>query len=465
MSLAETPLATALRRFGYGGSARDVAALSHDPRGALVEELARPLPGTAPPLANTHSALLAAEHFLRAFARRGAVAAAAAAPPPETPLLSFPPLDGPSPQDILREVLDWRARELRVTDAPFQERLVQFWGQFFSVSRAGRIAFASAPVFEFEAIRPHLHGRFAEMLEAAVFHVAMLDYLTNVTSFGRNSQRGQQRGAQQGVNENLAREVLELHTLGADGGYTQEDVTTFANALSGWTVALATPLPRRAVPGLLFLRAFHEPGPKTILGRVFAEDGPGQARAVVAMLAEHPSTARNVARRMALHFVGERAPESLVDRLAQVFRQTGGSLPALHRALVEAPESWAAPPAKLRPPMEFLLGITRLLDQPLPPGWLGRALTILGQEALRAPSPKGWDEADDAWATSDGIKSRLDLCASIAPRWGRVLDPRRVASEGLGPTLAAETRRLVAQAATPEQGITLLLMSPELQRR
>lgn len=465
MSLAGSPLATALRRFAYGGAARDIAAMGRDPRGALLAELARPLPGTAPPLANIQSALLAFENFRRRFAQRGALAAAAAAPPPEATFLGFPPVDGPFPEDILREVMAWRAAQARTTEAPFQERLVQFWGNFFTVARTSNVTAAAAHVFEFEAIRPHLHGRFADMLDAAVFHVAMLDYLNNTTSFGLHSPRGQRLGGRRGVNENLAREVMELHSLGADGGYGQEDVTGFANALSGWTLAPASPPPRRAFPGPLFLRAFHEPGPKTILGRVFAEDGPGQARAVVAMLAAHPSTARNVARRMALHFVGEHAPQSLVDRLAAVFRDTGGSLPALHRALVEAPESWSAPPAKLRPPIEFLLAMTRLLDQPLPPGWFGRPLAALGQEPQRAPSPKGWDEADDAWATSDGIKSRLDLCAAFAPRWARVLDPRRVAEEALGPALSAETRRLVAQAATPEQGLTLLLMSPEVQRR
>jgi uncharacterized protein (DUF1800 family) len=465
MSLAQTPLATALRRFAYGGAPRDVAAMARDPKGALLAELARPLPGEPPALANTQSALLAVENLRRRVAQRGAEAAAAAAPPPETPLTSFPPGEGPYPEEVLRQAMEWRAAQARRTDAPFQERLVQFWGHFFTVSRTTRIAATAASVFEFEAIRPHLHGRFADMLQAAVFHVAMLDYLNNATSFGINSPRGQRLGGRRGVNENLAREVMELHSLGADGGYGQADVTAFANALSGWGIAPAGPPPRRAFPGTVFNRAFHEPGPKTVLGRVFAEDGPNQARAIVAMLAEHPSTARNVARRMALHFVGERAPESLVQRLAAVFRDTGGDLPSLHRALVEAPECWSAPPAKLRPPLEFLLAVTRLLDQPLPPGWFGRPLMTLGQAAQRAPSPKGWDEADDAWATSDGIKSRLDLCAALAPRWARALDPRRVAEEALGPALSAETRRLVAQAATPEQGLTLLLMSPEVQRR
>ncbi len=266
------------------------------------------------------------------------------------------------------------------------------------------------------------------------------------------------------MNENLAREILELHALGVEGGYTQADVSAFAAALSGWTAGVWTPDAGDTM-GTVFDPTRHEPGPKTILGRAYDRDGPDQAVAVLRDVARHPSTVRYVTHRLAAHFLGDAPPPAVLADLGETWRRTDGDLLAVTEALLRRPESAALPRVKLRPPVEFAMAACRVLGHPAPVGPLLRDLGAMGQPVFSANSPKGWPEENDAWVAPDGIKTRLDWSLNVAARMEGLGDPRELAVQAFGSDLSPATRHAIAGAESPKQGIALLLMSPEMQRR
>ena len=356
-----------------------------------------------------------------------------------------------------------------LTQRPYAERLALFWTNHFTVSMAKAPVRGLAGAFEREAIRPHVAGRFESMLQAAVVHPAMLRYLDNEQSAGPGSRVVRVRGARlrergetprvTGLNENLAREVLELHTLGVDGGYTQADVTAFAAVLTGWRTS---PLTMQVA----FDPAWHEPGAKTVLGRRYPE-GPDALRAVLHDLARHPSTARFVATKLARHFAADEPPPALVERLRRRFAETEGDLGALAHTLVDAPEPWQAGGSKLKTPEEFVLSGVRLLG--LGESAFARAadggIVALGQRVQAAPSPAGWPDRADDWLGPDAVWKRVEWATRVAERAGRGVDARRVAADVFGPALPDATRRQVERAADGPQALALLLLSPEFQRR
>ena len=246
-----------------------------------------------------------------------------------------------------------------MADCGFVERLVVFWSNHFCISaNKGELARIWAGSFEREAIRPHVLGRFADMLKAVEQHPAMLFFLDNQQSLGPDSRAGQNR--KRGLNENLAREIMELHTLGVGGGYTQDDVTSLARIITGWTFAgrqgqLGTP------GSFVFNANAHEPGPQRLLGKIYEDNGVAQGEAALADIARHPSTAKFIATKFARHFVADDPPPALVARLQDVFRKTDGDLKAMAMALVDSDEAWQAPLTKLRSPYEFLVATGRLL--------------------------------------------------------------------------------------------------------
>lgn len=367
-----------------------------------------------------------------------------------------PPID---PGALLAEELDLALLSAVRTSAPMAERLALYWMDHFTAAGANA-GFLNGGM-EREAIRPRMLGPFHDLLVAAALHPSMLFYLDNRASVGPNSRLGRSSRGRRGLNENLGREILELHTLGVDGGYTQDDVVALASMLTGWTVSLDE---RPSQPERVgFFPDRHEPGPKTLLGKTYAQDGPDQAVAALTDLARHPATARHVTRRMVRHFVGHGLP-GLEGRMAEVFRRTGGDLGAVTRALVMDDQAWVAP-RKVRPPVEFLLASARLLGG-LPPRPAPRgALSAMGQPFWGAPSPKGWPTEDDAWAAPDAIKTRLDWAADLARRLPPGLDARALLDTAFGPAASAETRRAVERASDGGQALVLLLLSPEFQRR
>ncbi len=356
-----------------------------------------------------------------------------------------------------------RITKARTTPTPFLERLVMFWSNHFSVSARKVPVMALAGAFEREAIRPHVLGRFADMLLAVEQHPAMLVYLDNVGSTGPNSRAGRNRG--RGLNENLAREILELHTLGVDGGYTQDDVTNLARLITGWTVGNVNQ-PDAVSGHFYFARNRHEPGTWTIAGKTYRSGNENAGRQCLLDLARHPATARHITRKFARHFVGDNAAASLLERLEATFRETDGDLAALTNALVMSDDAWQTPPRKILPPYDFLVAISRVFDIDLPPRQIFRLSAALGQPLWRPPSPKGWPDDDDAWMAPAALRERLRFAERTSVAIARKdIDPREIAGRVLGERMSEPTRMAIARAETRAQGFEMLIMSPEFQRR
>lgn len=466
--------AWAAHRFGLGEA--DLSVVGPDPRGWLLAQIGPADPPADDSLAGTEEVLIwrAAARRRSAdvgspWAERAQARSAMRREPPgllkERPWLA-------AQQDIVAQNL--RARLLQATQSrrPWMERLALFWCNHFTVSEASGKLDGLAGAFEREAIRPHVAGRFRQLLGAAVRHPAMLHYLDNQKSVGPQSRFAQRHPkAGSGLNENLAREILELHTLGAESsrqprspaeGYTQADVTAFAQVLTGWTSGLEGD----AGGGTRFDEARHQPGSKVILGRTYPE-GEAALDLVLDDLARHPATARHLARRLAQHVLADEPPPALVDRLAQAFRRSDGDLPTLYRALVESPEAWQPQATKLRTPEEHALACARTLR--LGPRWLEGArdgrIAQMGQSLQRAPSPAGWSDRAADWLGPEALWQRIEWTQWLVERFGAGSDARALAESGLGPLLGEGTRQQVARAADGPQALALLFLAPEFQRR
>jgi uncharacterized protein (DUF1800 family) len=357
-----------------------------------------------------------------------------------------------------------RLQRAMITECGFTERLVVFWSNHFCISAGkGELGRMWAGSFEREAIRPYVLGRFGDMLKAVEQHPAMLFFLDNQQSLGPDSRAGQNR--RRGLNENLAREIMELHTLGVGGGYSQDDVTSLARIITGWTFAGRQG--QLGPPGhFVFNANAHQPGPQALLRKTYEDTGLAQGEAALADIARHPSTAKFIATKFARHFVADEPPPALVARLQEVFRKSDGDLKALTVALVDSDEAWQAPLTKLRSPYEFLVATGRLLAQiPDDPSRYLGGLNLLGQPLWSPAGPNGFPDTNAAWAAPEGMKLRLDIAAQVASRLGDNVDPRDLLELVAADAASPETRRTVERAESRQQALALLLMSPEFQRR
>jgi uncharacterized protein (DUF1800 family) len=503
----------ALNRFGFGargGASGDFVNAASDPRGFVKAELARPsgvlleVPGlqSTPTLAraifeyqdqlkqareaapksppppveqkppqlrglslNTVATDIAAQTGTMKAADGGGANPQVAAGEAMQSGVAKPP---PQPLNIIQKT--FRAEALArlqravLADCGFAERLVVFWSNHFCVS-ANKAALTRmwAGSFEREAIRPNVLGRFADMLKAVEQHPAMLFFLDNQQSLGPDSRAGVNR--KRGLNENLAREIMELHTLGVGGGYTQDDVTSFARIITGWTFAGRQG--QLGVPGSFVFNAnAHEPGAQRVMGKIYEADGVGQGEAALADIARHPSTAKFIATKLARHFVADDPPPSLVARLRDVFTRTDGDLRALAIALVDSDDSWRAPLTKFRSPYEYLVATGRLIARvPDDPGPYLNGLNVLGQPLWSPAGPNGFPDTNAAWAAPEGMKLRLDIAAQVASRVGGNIDPRDLMELAMADAVSVDTRRTIERAESRQQALALLLMSPEFQRR
>lgn len=346
------------------------------------------------------------------------------------------------------------------TPMPFRERLVWFWFNHFTVSLKRPFVAAVLGDYVRTAIRPHVTGRFEDMVLAVERHPAMLMYLDNAQSIGPDSLIGRRR--HRGLNENLARECMELHTVTPASGYTQADVTSFAKILTGWSISPPFLL-ARGYPAFRFLPAAHEPGAQTVLGHRFP---PGEQGGVEALrfLANHPSTYHSLATQLAQHFIADTPPPDAVARLQNVLAHTGGDLKSVSLALIDEPAA-ATPLTKLRTPADYAVAATRALALPparrYPVLW---AMNGLGQPFFAAPLPNGWSDAASDWASGDAMMRRADWSYDLTARADR-LDTVAVADAVLGKLLSQPTREAIARAGSRREGLTLLLASPEFMRR
>lgn len=491
---ASQTAAVAVTRFGLGARPGEIDRVAADPAGWLAAQVT---PDGAP---NPAGRFVASPERMQQLLSYRAEPAGPRRTPAEAPQTEGAMAAGDpaaeaaraARQDSRREMTQDTAREFlaraqmgATTDAGFAERWALFWANVFTASATKFQSAVFMGPFEREAIRPHVFGRFEDLAAAAEQHPAMLLYLDQAQSVGPNSQAGQRRNA--GLNENLAREILELHTVGADAGYSQSDVTEFARALTGWSV----PTPRdqgmaganagggaraRAVRaalagepgenGFVFRPVVHEPGARTVLGRTYPAGGRDQGEAVLRDLARRPETARRLARKLAVHFVADDPPQALVEALEAAWTRSGGDLGTVARALIAAPEAWDPRPAKVKTPWEFVISSHRALgSSPARVQPLQQALASMGQPAFSAPSPEGWPDTAADWAGPDAMVKRLDWATAAADLAAPSADPNAVAAGALGARLGERTRQFVARAESRPEALTLFLMSPEFQRR
>jgi len=469
--------ALALHRFGFGPRAGSIAAIASDPREAVLAELEGPNAGQIqnadlPSSAAANRAVFEYNAERTANAKRERQRREAAAQvamqnaggensmeakpdaPPPTP---NQPEKVPLPRQLFRKEAQAHFDAAINAEIGLVERLVWFWSNHFCVNADATVM---AGGYEREAIRPHVLGRFEDMLLAVEGHPAMLLYLDNAQSIGPESVAGINRD--RGLNENLAREILELHTLGVRTVYTQVDVTNFAKVLTGWTILPTVSNPDHGGE-FVFLPRAHEPGVQTVIGNAYAEGGVAQGRVVLADLARHPATARHVATKLARHFVADDPPPALVDRLTQRYLDTNGDLKEVAAALIAAPESWAPEQAKIKRPGEWLVAALRATGETADIVRIIRAQVLLGEPLWRPPAPKGFSDDNAAWL--DGLGQRLEIANAFAHREGLGHEPEAVTDAALGPLASAETRRAIARAESRPQALALLLMAPEFQRR
>ena len=384
--------------------------------------------------------------------------------------------------DLQREAAA-RWRLAAVTDTPFAERLVRFWSNHFAVSVDKGPAHLYAAPFEREAIRPHWNGRFIDLLLAVETHPAMLRYLDQAQSVGpdstlarrldrrlaRRARRADQPPRQLGLNENLAREIMELHTLGVGAHYSQGDVTEFARALTGWSMPFPGQLERGDFDSaFLYRAAAHEPGARTVMGKRYEDTGFDQARAIMADFAVHPATAQHLSLELARHLVADDPPAPLVERMAAAYLRSDGYLPAMYAVLIHAPESWAPTAIKFRTPQDYLVagirgGNIAIGDSPQPfEAWANR----LGQPTFMPRSPAGFSDVAADWIGADALWKRIQTAEALAVRVPRAgIDPHAFGRALLGSNLRGDTAQAMARAEAPEQAIAIAFASPEFQWR
>jgi len=474
------PALVALNRFGLGARpGDDLKKTAGDARGYLKAELKQqdiaPISPDDPANAGLLDSTAAIQASITANTERKAARARMAeasmqqtamdAPADQPGTAAAKPAVPPVEADIYRA--EAKARFDRALDAGpgFVERLVAFWSNHFCVSAAkGQVVRASAGAFEREAIRPFVLDHFANMLLAVEHHPAMLFYLDNQQSIGPDSRAGKRRT--RGLNENLAREILELHTLGVGSGYSQADVTSFAGMLTGWTMAGREG--RLGEPGTFVFNAnAHQPGKAMLLGKTYPDGGMGQAEAALNDIARQPATAQHIAIKLARHFIADNPPPAAVAHLADVFVKTDGNLMSLAQALIDMPQAWSMPLTKLRSPIDYVVALRRAVgpsagNEPQRTlGWL----RALGEPLWEPPGPNGFADQADAWASAEGMKTRLDIAWQAARQASDIGNPNERLDVVVGASASPETRQAIARAESRQQALALLLMAPEFQRR
>lgn len=368
-------------------------------------------------------------------------------------------------REAFRQLQLNRFQHAIASPASFRERLVWFWSNHFSVSNKSIPAFAAILSYDAQAIRPHLAGRFEDLLIAVAQHPAMLIYLDNARSTGADSFVGKRRGA--GLNENLAREILELHTLGVEGGYTQEDIIALAKLITGWSVDPAK-------GGFAFRAPTHSRETVTLLGKRYAGGTPSKTRGEQALrdIARHPATARFIATKLARHFIADTPPEAAIKALSDSFIRHQGDLSAVYRTLLDLPAAWEDTLPKLKTGPELIVSAARLTNagKDLPPRYLGFSGRELGNLPFTAPSPAGFPDTADEALGSDMLLRRIQwsqMAARILTQGqpDGLLAPDAASYMAYGKSMHPDVTSAIADAGGRQQAYAMLFASPEFQRR
>ena len=341
-------------------------------------------------------------------------------------------------------------------------RLLEFFSNHFSVTGTNLFMKALAPTLEREAIAPNLFGKFEEMLVATIAHPAMIVYLNNEQSFGPNSRIATRKKnkKKRGLNENLAREILELHTLGVDGGYTQNDVTEFSKALTGWSIKRR----QESGEGFVFRANGHEPGSVTVLDKSYRDNGVKQAVEILVDLARSPVTAKFVSTKLVKHFISDTPDPVLVSRLVDEWLRTDGNIKRLMTVLINSEESWVEQPRKYKTPREYFISVNRALDRKsVRDQSIYQFLNSMGQLPFNAGSPAGYSDDRVDWDSSSALMKKIDWAMMVSS--GVRTDVRQTIDDVFADELSELTYKTVTRAESKQVAYSLLFMSPEFLRR
>lgn len=360
------------------------------------------------------------------------------------------------------------------TDDGLRERLLRFWADHFTVKGKNSIWHSAVSTYVEAAIRPHITGTFSELLRAALLHPMMLMYLDQVNSVGPKSVAAVRKPAR-GINENLAREVLELHTLGVGGAYSQKDVYELAKLFAGLTY--------RSKTGFVYDPRMAEPGPEIVLGKAYG----GYIQDLFHVtdflddLAVHPDTARHLARKLVVHFIADEPDAAHVDHVAVAYRDSGGDLMLTYRAMLEHEAAWRMPAVKVKQPFDFVVSSLRALglnaeefmalNSKEMRTLIVAPMGLMGQPWENPNGPDGWAEAAGHWITPQGLAARIQWAMAVPAVLQPALpEPAALANTALG-TRASETLLQALNEIGHEtsgmrsDGVGLLLAAPEFQRR
>lgn len=469
--------AIAANRFGLGAKPGELAQIGSQSRDWLYAQLSGAAPLLTGPELHSSAETLARGLEVRRELRAAKRAAAEATSDSDDKVNAVEAVMkiGQVYRPIYIAEATARLRQGVTTDRPFVERLTYFWTNHFAVSIDKNLVLGLAGSLEREAIRPNVLGHFSDMLLAVERHPAMLLYLDNHLSVGPHSRAAgllaRRQGSQRrvGINENLARETLELHTLGVGGGYTQADVTTFAEVITGWSIG-GDGYGRRFAGGepgeFVFRPEVHEPGAKVVLGKRYPDTGYDQGVAVLRDLAAKPATAHFIATKLARHFIADDPPTDAVEHVANAFLSSNGHLPTVYRALVELPDAWTQPLPKYKTPNDYVVSTFRGLQLPAEGGRASlAAFEVMGQRTYSPGSPAGWPDKSADWDGASALIKRIEWADAVGQRVGSRLDAKELAPQLLGDNLTPATRTAISRAASGAQAITLMLSAPEFMRR
>ncbi|NKB35844.1 MAG: DUF1800 family protein [Gammaproteobacteria bacterium] len=456
-----TKTVIASNRFGFGAKPGDLSRIGTSPREWLQRQIERPA-GLSANRADLKSSREAVQSFLSLRDKKR-----------EKDVSAGVIRMARSMRPVYMDFVMARSIQAIQSPSPFYERLVHFWSNHFAVSADKPQMLGLVGTLEFEAIRPHVNGRFSEMLMAVEKHPATLTYLDNFQSIGPNSLIARHAGKRKrerkfGINENLAREILELHTLGVNGGYSQTDVTNFAKVITGWTYGgvFKNRADRGKAGEFVFNELMHEPGSQRVMNRSYTHKGIKQGEAVLRDLANHEQTAAHLAGKLARHFISDTPSSESIGKLSQAYLQSDGHLPTVYSTLIGLDEVWDLTFSKYKTPNDYVYSVFRTLNFiPETPEQIAGPLSVLGQAPFRSGSPAGWPDTATDWTGGEALFKRVEFAVSVADKVGNRIDPLALSELILGQTLSEQTRQSLSRAESGQQGLALLFASPEFQRR
>lgn len=446
----------AINRFGLGAKPSELIVANKDPKQWLINQLQRK------PAIHFNSDVVHSNEIMQTLAelreqKKSNKNNLKSDKPSDTPQTKTPKVSYHR-QTYLQLSIDTLEHAIN-SEHSLNWRLLDFFSNHFSVSSAGPVMTPLAPTLEREAIAPNLLGRFDDLLISVIQHPAMLIYLNNEKSFGPNSKVAKKNG--RGLNENLAREILELHTLGVDSGYSQKDVIELAKGITGWSVA--NPLKDKE-QGFKYRRSGHEPGVRTLLNKTYSQKESEQGKSMLRDLAVHPATAKHISYKLAHHFISDNPPASLVNKMTACWLATNGNLKEVMTTMINADEAWHAEKLKFKTPREFVISSLRALDLKTNNRQLYSSLVTLGQQPFKAGSPAGYSDREDDWNGANALISRVNWASTIAARAKKV-QIEAIIKNSFSESISQLSYQTISRAESRKQALTLFLMSPEFLRR